>query len=175
MTAQRWWVRVYARWIARVQAVQGQLNLFFTALSGTSLASGALKYFGAPSWLIAAFLVALAGLIVAYVYLYSEGGVWNQKERDQKDLSTNYIGPGKAMDMLLQGRQRAVLAQAIDEEWGDGRIRQEMDRETLALLRDYRDGIDVDDVLDNRSESATAKPENVQTGSGHDRFAYTER
>lgn len=156
MTAQRWWVKLYARWVARIQAVQGQLNLFFTALSGTSLASGALKYFGAPAWLIGVFLAGLAALLVAYVYLYSEGGVWNQKERDQTDLSTNYIGPGKAMDMLLQGRQRKVLAQAIDEGWDGERISQEMDRETVALLQELRDGIDVEAVLENKHDDATA-------------------
>lgn len=141
MTAVRWWVKAYARWIARVQAVQGQLNLFFTAMSGVSLASGALKFFGAPTWVIGSFLVFMAGFVVVYTYLYSEGGVWNQQRRDSNDMSTNFAAPTMLMDdvtigvaafVALHGRKPSdeeakMIEEAVGEQWGK-----------------YRNGIDIE-------------------------------
>jgi len=152
MTATRWWVKLYARWIARIKAVQGQLNLFFTALSGTSLASGALRYFGAPTWAIILFLLLLALVIVTYTYLYSEGGVWNQSRRDERDMSMNYIDPRQAMNQLVQAEQRAILAKAIQEEWTEERIEREMHDATVDLLQEYRDGIDVNTLENGQQE-----------------------
>lgn len=135
MTAVRWWVRGYARWIARVQAVQGQLNLFFTAMSGTSLASGALKYLGAPTWVIGLFVLLLGVLVVGYTYAYSEGGVWNQQRRDSNDMSANHVAPQVLMDDVLTGistfaavhgrmpneEEREVIESAVADQWGEYR------------------------------------------------------
>jgi len=142
MTAQRWWVKLYARWVARVQAVQGQLNLFFTALSGTSLASGALKYFGAPTWLIGVFLAGLAALLVAYVYLYSEGGVWNQLARDRQDMSNNFAGPNSKIqtEMMARALRAGEKGEPLSESERNA-VKSELD----GAFAELRDGIELDE------------------------------
>lgn len=141
MTANRWWVRAIARWIARIDSVQGQLGLFFQAMTGVTLASSALGYFGA-GWLILPFIVTTGSFVLAYAYLYSEGGVWNQVSRDKQDLSTNYAGPtmriddeliGAAVFAAVNGRapddsEQQVISDAVDRPW-----------------KKYRDGVEVGD------------------------------
>lgn len=135
MTATRWWVKMYARWIARVQAVQGQLSLFFQAMSGVGIASGALKYLGAPVWAIAIFVVLLMICMVGYIWLFSEGGVFNQKNRDIQDIGSNYAAPTMAMDdttigvavfVALHNRkptkeERRMIEEGVKEQWDEYR------------------------------------------------------
>lgn len=140
MTAERWWVRSAARWVARVDGVKGHLNLGFQAMTGVSLASGALKYFGYQRF-VPHFLVVTVGLTLLYAYLYSEGGVWNQVERDQHDLSTNFSGPNMRMDNPLIGA--AVFAAQegrppTEEEFAA------IDDAVERYWYDYRDGVSLE-------------------------------
>lgn len=142
MTAVRWWVKLYARWIAKIQSVQGQLNLFFTALSGVSLASGALKYFGLSTELIIMFLVILTIVLVLYTHLYSIGGVWNQVQRDKRDLSNNFAGPNGYIVSRIKAK--AFVAGMQGEPLTDEQEQaiEEVAREEFEQLRD---GVQLDD------------------------------
>ncbi len=100
MTAERWWVRGGARWIARIDSVKSHLNLVFQGMTGVSLASGALKYFG-MSWAVAPFIAVVGVGVLGYAYLYSEGGVWNQVSRDRSDMSNNFATPRDVIDDTL--------------------------------------------------------------------------
>lgn len=100
MTAQRWWVRFGARWIARIDSVKSHLNLVFQGMTGVSIASGMLKYFGL-TWAVGPFIALLAAGILGYAYLYAEGGVWNQVSRDRNDMSNNFATPRDVIDDTL--------------------------------------------------------------------------
>ncbi len=73
MTAERAWVRFGARWIARVDSVKSHLSLVFQGMTGVGVASGALEYLGLGH-LVGPFIAALAVVLLAYAYLYSEAG-----------------------------------------------------------------------------------------------------
>lgn len=140
MTAQRRWVQFGARWIARVDSVKGHLGLVFQGMTGVSLASGALKYFG-MTWAVGPFLAFVAVGVLAYAYLYSEGGVWNQVSRDRTDMSSNFSGPNQLMDnpqigcavfAAVHGRkpdteERKVIHNAVKDQW-----------------KEYRNGVNLD-------------------------------
>jgi len=149
MTAERWWVRFAARWFARYQSVQGHLNLIFTAMTGVSIASGALKYFGLE-WAVIPFL-SLTGLgTIGFAYLYSEGGVWNQVSRDKTDMSDNYSGPVMLMDALIQSRHFAAMTIEISEREYSERekeeIREQMREEAIEEWVNLRSGLNVKEI-----------------------------
>lgn len=100
MTAERWWVRFGARWIARIDSVQGHLALVFQGMTGVGVASGALKYYGLEQF-TGPFIALVALGVLLYAYLYSEGGVWNQVSRDKSDMSNNFATPRDVIDDTL--------------------------------------------------------------------------
>lgn len=140
MTAQRWWVRLGARWLARVGGVSEHLRLGMLVLTGVSTATLTLQQYGHGRLAWPLIAVLGAGMVI-YTYLYTEGGVWNQVARDRQDLSTNYAAPTMLMDdvtigvaafVALQGRkptteERAMIEAAVREQW-----------------EEYRDGIDLE-------------------------------
>jgi len=146
-TAERWWVRLAARWVARVDAVTAHLNLAFQAMTGVSLASGALKYFGYQQYV--PYFLAITGVgTLCYAYLYAEGGVWNQTARDKTDLSTNYSGPTMLMDAKLEARQLSRLAYVLQNgsEQPLEEIEQEMEQITVEEWVNLRDGVDITEL-----------------------------
>jgi len=142
MTATRWWVRLAARWIARLDGVTGQIQMFSLAVTAFSTFSLVLQGFGLGY--IVPYL-GVGGVVVglAYTYLYTEGGVWNQVARDRQDLSTNFSGPAMYIDDVLTGvavfsavhgrppddDELAAIRAAIWDEW-----------------EEYREGIDISDT-----------------------------
>ena len=138
-TAERWWVRIVARWLARIDGVSGQLRLAMLVMTGLSTATITLKQYGHGN--LAWPLIIVSGLVMlVYTYLYTEGGVWNQVQRDKKDMSTNYSNPLMLMDdsligiaafVAIEGRkptpdEREMIEEAVREQW-----------------EDYRDGVDL--------------------------------
>lgn len=134
MTANRWWVKAIARWLARVDGVKGQVQMVSLAITAFSTFSIMLQGFGMGRFVP---YVGVIGVVtgVVYTYLYTEGGVWNQVARDRQDLSTNYAGPTLAMDdvtigvatfVAMQGRkptpeERAMIESAVREQWDEYR------------------------------------------------------
>jgi len=138
-TAERWPVRFGARWLARIQGVSGHIRLASLGVTAFSTFSLLLEQLGLGAAIPYIGAVGVGGL-VAFAYLYSEAGVWNQVQRDQRDLSTNHAHPAQRIDDEFIGR--AVVAgtkgraltdderQAIQDELDDG-------------FREYRDGYDL--------------------------------
>lgn len=140
MTADRAWVQFGARWLARIHSVQGYLGLAFQAMTGVGIASGALKYFGYSEF-VPHFLAAVAGGVLAFAYLYSEGGVWNQVSRDRSDLSNNFSTPRDVIDdtLIATGVFAAVNGRPPDDDEKDA-IRTAV----RGQWEEFRDGIDLD-------------------------------
>ena len=140
MTANRWWVRLAARWLARVDGVSGMIQLAMLGLTGLSTATLTLRQYGHGEYAWPLIAVVLAGSLV-FTYLYTEGGVWNQVSRDRQDLSSNFAGPSMRMGNELVAR--GILAAQEGRELTEGErraIKTELDH----AFAEYRDGIDLE-------------------------------
>jgi len=139
MTAERWWVKVVARWMARVDGVSSQIRVFSLSVTAFSTFSLVLQNSGRGE-LVTPLGIGLAIFLPAYTYLYAEGGVWNQVSRDKQDMSTNYAGPTLRIDdeHIARGIIAGQKGEPLDEEERQA-IKQELD-ETFA---EYRDGIEL--------------------------------
>lgn len=156
MTTQNGVLRFFARWVMRVEACRGvlQLGLF----GGTFLTTGltALHQYGHSEY--ARPFIAFVGLgTLLFAYVYTETGVWNQKNQFSKDKGTNYGGPNLLMRYRMQAAQRAVLVRAINEDWSPERVQEELDRVTLAQWATLRTGID-EELLDGAAPDMPEEP-----------------
>lgn len=139
-TAERWWVRLAARWLARVDGVSGQIRVFSLGVTAFSTFSLVLQNSGHGEFVVP---LGVIGLIVSpiYTYFYAEKGVWNQVQRDKTDMSTNYSGPVMLMDDALIGigmfyavHGRPPTDEELDEL--EGAVKQQWE--------EYRTGVDID-------------------------------
>jgi hypothetical protein len=134
MTANRWWVKLAARWLARIDGVKGQVQMFSLAVTAFSTFSIMLQGFGLGDYV--PFIGVLAvGLGITYAYLYSEGGVWNQVAKDRQDMSGDFAPPdakinnaigGAAIFAAIHGREPTedeleTIIDAVDTPWQDMR------------------------------------------------------
>lgn len=134
MTANRWWVKLFARWQARIDSSLQEINLGLRFISSGGIGSAALTYLG-QRWLVVPFLVGMVVAILAYAYLTFEGGVKNQVARDRADMISNFSGPGNLIDDVLigvavfsavHGRKPAddeleAIIETVREQWDDYR------------------------------------------------------
>jgi len=137
MTATRWWVKMAARWLARVDGVSGMIQLAMLGLTGISTATLTLSQYGHGQYAWPLIVVLLLGTLV-FTYLYTEGGVWNQVARDRQDLSSNFAGPSMRINNELLARAMAA-AQVNRELTPDERaaVKRELDH----AFDEYRDGV----------------------------------
>lgn len=141
MTANRWWVRMAARWLARVDGVSGQLRLAMLAMTGLSTATLTLRSYGHGGLAWPFIGITLVGMAV-YTYLYSEGGVWNQVQRDKSDLATNWSGPSTRINTEVQAR--GIVAGLLGEKLS-GEHRDTISGEIAEAWGEYREGVDLDE------------------------------
>lgn len=139
MTADRWWVRWGARWLARAEAVAPMVRVGMLTMTGLSTALVALKQYGHGRYALPLVIVVALGTLI-FTWLYTEGGVFNQKNRDKTDMGTNWAGPNMRMQYEIAAvgffaamenrpptdEEHAVISEAVDETW-----------------RDFRDGVDL--------------------------------
>lgn len=147
MTAERWWVRSAARWLARVDGVSGQLRLAMLVLTGLSTATLTLRQYGHGEYAWPLIGLTSVGMVV-YTYLYNEGGVRNQVSRDNTDLSDNYSGPTMLMDARIEARQLAYLGYVLQN--GEDRSFAEIESHLQALTdeewQQLRHGVDLEAI-----------------------------
>lgn len=141
MTAQRWWVRLTARWLARIDGVKGQVQMLSLAVTAFSTFSIMLQGFGMGGYVPFVGVGMLVGGVI-YTYLFTEGGVWNQVARDRQDLSANFIGPNAAIQ--AEANMRLWSAANKERELTEAE-RQAIRQERRVLFNDLRDGIDIAD------------------------------
>lgn len=141
MTANRWWVKLAARWLARIDGVKGQVQMLSLAVTAFSTFSIMLQGFGLGAYI--PYLAVGSVLVgIVYVYLYTEGGVWNQMVRDRQDMSNNFAGP----NARIQAEMLAVaLAAAQKGEELDESEREAVKTELETSFNDLRDGIEIEE------------------------------
>lgn len=137
MTATRWWVRRIARWIARINGVRGHIQMASLAITAFSTFSIMLQGFGLGQY-VPYFGVASVLVGVVYIYLYTEGGVWNQVQRDQADLSNDYADPNSYINVEMNTR---ALVAALQSERLDDQQREALEAELNESFEELRDGI----------------------------------
>jgi hypothetical protein len=140
VTAVRWWVRRLARWIARVNGVKAHIQMLSLAVTAFSTFSIMLQGFGLGRY-IPYFGVGGVLVGVLYTYLYTEGGVWNQVQRDQADLSNNYADPNSRINAEMS--TRALLAGLLGRPPTDEEVAA-VQTELDTAFQDLRDGIDIE-------------------------------
>jgi len=94
MTATRWWVKLFARWQARIDSIKGQIQAISLAVTAYSTFSLLLQNSGYEELVRPLGLVMLISIPV-YAYLFFEGGVWNQVSRDRQEKSSNFASPSQ--------------------------------------------------------------------------------
>ena len=127
MTAQRWWVKLAARWLARVDGVSGMIRLAMLVLTGISTATITLRQYGHGEFAWPLIGTLSVGMVI-FTYLYTEGGVWNQMARDRQDLSSNFAGPSMRMntELIARGMLAAEEARELTPEEREA-IKAELD------------------------------------------------
>jgi recombinational DNA repair protein (RecF pathway) len=141
MTANRWWVQRIARWLARIDGVKNHIQMVSLAVTAFSTFSIMLQGFGLGAYVPYIGITAVV-LGIVYVYLYTEGGVWNQVQRDKADMSNNYADPNAKINTWMTARTLAAVlngAELSDEQRAAGKA--ELDD----AFEDLRDGVDLPD------------------------------
>lgn len=132
-----------ARWLMRIQAVQGTLSLLGIAVTAASTLTSALVAIGRPE--LAPYMIALGLLLTpVYAYVYVEWGILARKNREGADRGTNWVGPTQIIGQVTQA---AIMGAAIRA------MHEDEDPETAAMeaarrqLHELRDGVDIDELL----------------------------
>jgi len=141
MTANRWWVKAIARWLARVDGVKGQVQMVSLAVTAFSTFSIMLQGFGLGSYVP---YIGIAGIVggVVYTYYFTEGGVWNQLARDRQDMSNNFAGPNSKIqtEMMARALRASEKGETLSES-ERAAVRSELD----GAFTELRDGIELDE------------------------------
>jgi len=154
-TAQRWWVRLAARWLARFNVIDGLVNMISLIITALSTALFAMQSYGYGHYAPHAIAVAAVGGTV-FTYLYSEGGVYNHQQRDYQDMSRNFTEPRDRMNKI--GGALATFY-ALNQRPPTDKEREEIQEIVDEWWLEYRDGMDVQngdvtqsDLLDMQDE-----------------------
>ncbi|MDY7082368.1 MAG: hypothetical protein SXQ77_08200 [Halobacteria archaeon] len=140
MTANRWWVKLAARWLARIDGVSGMIRLAMLGLTGISTATITLRQYGHGEYAWPLIFVILVGTLI-YTYLYTEGGVWNQMARDRQDLSQNFASPSMRINTEMMARS---IVAAQEKRQLSEEEREAIKRELDDAFDEYRDGVDLE-------------------------------
>lgn len=140
-TADRWWVRLAARWLARIDGVSGQIRLAMLIMTGLSTATLTLRQYGYGEYAWPLIGLTAVGMLV-FTYLYTEGGVWNQMARDRADLSSNYATPQAKINTEMTG---AALFAALEGRPPNDKEREAIEDAVAERFDEHRDGVELDD------------------------------
>lgn len=128
--------------MARVKGVAEHIRMVSLGVTAFSTFSLLLEQVGLGRF-IPYIGAAGVGGVLAFAYLYSEAGVWNQVMRDQRDRSTNHCHPGQRINDELIGR--GVAAAMRDRPLNETE-RQAVRDELDAAFREHRDGYNLERI-----------------------------
>lgn len=136
MTANRWWVKLFARWQARIDAIKGQIQAVSLLVTAYSTFSIVLQNFG-----LGRYVPILGGIIAiilpVYAYYFFEGGVWNQVARDRADMNSDFASPSQFIGNEFTARMLAAYdkgEQLTEHE------REIIEKEGWRVFEENRDG-----------------------------------
>lgn len=141
-----------ARWIMRSKEAGSVLQMLFWGITAVSTMITALRGTAYDGYAPAAVTVLALGSL-AFMWAYDRFEVLNLQQRERMDRGDNFAGPGMAIGALIHARQYAALAEAISHGEGHEQAHQRIERSTLDALREYRDGIALEDVYYGPSAS----------------------
>jgi hypothetical protein len=127
------------RWLMRVQAVQGILQLFGIAVTAASTLTTALVSVGRGGLALPLLAVGLAGSPL-FAWAYVELGLFNRKNRENVDRGSNFATPRDKIDdtLIAVGVFAAVHGRPPDND--------ELETIKGAIdgpWRDFRDGVEL--------------------------------
>lgn len=160
MTVENPVTRWIARWIMRIEAAGEVLRIVL--FGGTFLSTGlsALATYGYGR-LAGPFVAVVIVGTVLFAYVYAEGGVLNQKNRDSVDIGDNYSGPTMLMDSLIEARQLALLGYTLQNGGVESyeELADDLEDVTFEEWVSLREGVDPE-TLERRRDRTTATERN---------------
>lgn len=128
------------RWLMRIQAVQGILQLVGITVTAASTLTSALVAVGAEEYAIPLLVVGTAGAPV-FAFAYVELGLFNRKNREGSDRGNNFSVPRDIIDDTLIGTSvtAGMKGRPLTEEEMDA-----IEESVREKWEDFRDGVDVE-------------------------------
>lgn len=129
------------RWLMRIQAIQGIVQMVSMAITAASTLTFALQSIGythlAP-WVLASGLIGTP----LFAWFYVDKGLFNRKNRENVDRGNNFATPRDKIDDTLIGTAvfAAVHGREPDEEELDT-----IENSVTKKWSDFRNGVDVDE------------------------------
>lgn len=134
-----------SRWSMRLLQASRVLRLPLLGVTAVSTLTTALRGTYAEDYTL--FIVSAFGLgSLLFIWAYDYFRVLNLENRHKQDRSDNFVGPGFAMNKIMMAHQLSIMAEGIREEKDPEQIEEEMLEKTYQVLRQWRDGIDLEDV-----------------------------
>lgn len=130
-----------ARWLMRMEAAGNILRMAFLGVTAASTLTSALALIGLERYAPGMLAVGLAGTLV-FAFSYVELGVYNRKNREQRDRGVNFAGPDMRMDdeLIARGMLAALERRPLTDEERTA-IKDELD----SAWAEYRNGIPIED------------------------------
>jgi hypothetical protein len=131
---------ILGRWLMRIQAIQGIVQMASMAITAASTLTFALQSIGythlAP-WVLGAGLVGTP----VFAYVYVDMGLFNRKNRENVDRGNNFATPRDKIDDTLIGT--AVFA-AVHGREPDADEQEVIEAAVTEKWSDFRNGVEVD-------------------------------
>lgn len=135
------------RWLMRLEAAGAILRMAFLGVTAASTFTSALIAAGYDRYALPLLTVGtLASFLFAFLYV--ETGIFNRKNRERMDRGDNFAGPGMTMNQTTQAVAFGAALEAFEN--GDD-PRAAAERAATEKLRSYRDGVDIQDLLEGET------------------------
>jgi len=129
----------FGRWIMRFEAAGQIISMVAQVTTALSALSGVLAYSGYAGYVPVVLLSGGLGGI-AFVYGYTEWGIYNRKNREKQLRGKNYSKPQNAIDDAIIAR---TIIAAEKERTLTDEERQVIEQESIQGYQDYHNGIDL--------------------------------
>ncbi len=133
----------FGRWLMRIQAVRGILQLLGIMVTAASTLTSALVAIGYSEY--APYMI-VGGILFtpAFAWVYVEWGLFSRKNREQADRGQNWLGPQKVMGQMIFASTIGAAVKALNEDGDPSEAAMESCLEQMSQLRD---GVPMEEVL----------------------------
>lgn len=132
-------------WLMRL--LEGGRVLQMPLLAVTAISTLGTFLRGTPLEPYTYYIISGFGLMaIGFVWAYDRFEVLNLQNKAKQDRADNFVGPGFTMGSIMRARQLAIIGEALQHDYSSAELHQRMDEETKALLRDWRNGVDLAEI-----------------------------